>query len=130
MENIVNNQQVTLDDKMNRLADTRLQLKALLEQEKKLKQIQNALETEIAADMERQGLTQTGNDACTISLKTEIVPTVEDWDALHQHIIATGQFELLQKRMSATAYRELITMVQSVPGVRSTELTRVNYRSK
>tara|TARA_R100001460_G_scaffold26606_1_gene53821 strand:- start:1821 stop:2213 length:393 start_codon:yes stop_codon:yes gene_type:complete len=130
MENIVNNQQVTLDDKMNRLADTRLQLKALLEQEKKLKQIQNALETEIAADMERQGLTQTGNDACTISLKTEIVPTVEDWDALHQHIIATGQFELLQKRMSATAYRELITMAQSVPGVRSTELTRVNYRSK
>ena len=130
MENIVNNQQVTLDDKLNRLADTRLQLKALLEQEKKLKQVQNALETEIAADMERQGLTQTGNDACTISLKTEIVPTVEDWDALHQHIIATGQFELLQKRMSATAYRELITMAQSVPGVRSTELTRVNYRSK
>ena len=130
MENIVNNQQVTLDDKMNRLADTRLQLKALLEQEKKLKQVQNALEAEIGADMERQGLTQTGNDACTISLKTEIVPTVEDWDALHQHIIATGQFELLQKRMSATAYRELITMAQSVPGVRSTELTRVNYRSK
>ena len=130
MENIVNNQQVTLDDKMNRLADTRLQLKALLEQEKKLKQVQNALETEIAADMERQGLTQTGNDACTISLKTEIVPTVEDWDALHQHIIATGQFELLQKRMSATAYRELIAMEPSVPGVRSTELTKVNYRSK
>ncbi len=130
MENIVENQQVTLDDKMNMLADTRLQLKALLEQEKKLKQTQNALEAEIAADMERQGLTQTGNDACTISLKTEIVPTVEDWDALHQHIIATGQFELLQKRMSATAYRELITMAQSVPGVRSTELTRVNYRSK
>ena len=80
--------------------------------------------------MERQGLTQPGNDACTISLKTEIVPTVEDWDALHQHIIATGQFELLQKRMSATAYRELLAMAQSVPGVRSTELTRVNYRSK
>ena len=130
MENIVNNQQVTLDDKMNRLADTRLQLKALLEQEKKLKQIQNALETEIAADMERQGLTQTGNDACTISLKTETVPTVEDWDVLHQHISDTGRFELLQKRMSATAYRELIAMEPSVPGVRSTELTKVNYRSK
>ena len=130
MENIVNNQQVTLDDKMNRLADTRLQLKALLEQEKKLKQIQNALETEIAADMERQGLTQTGNDVCTISLKTETVPTVEDWDVLHQHISDTGRFELLQKRMSATAYRELIAMEPSVPGVRSTELTKVNYRSK
>ena len=130
MENIVENQQVTLDDKMNMLADTRLQLKALLEQEKKLKQTQNALEAEIAADMERQGLTQTGNDVCTISLKTETVPTVEDWDVLHQHISDTGRFELLQKRMSATAYRELIAMEPSVPGVRSTELTKVNYRSK
>ena len=101
------NQQVTLDDKMNMLADTRAKLKVLLEQEKELKNVQNALEAEIAADMERQGLTQTGNDVCTISLKTETVPTVEDWDVLHQHI-STGRFELLPKRMSATAYRELI----------------------
>ena len=124
------NQQVTLDDKMNMLADTRAKLKVLLEQEKELKNVQNALEAEIAADMEKQGLTQTGNDVCTISLKTETVPTVEDWDVLHQHISDTGRFELLQKRMSATAYRELIAMEPSVPGVRSTELTKVNYRSK
>ena len=124
------NQQVTLDDKMNMLADTRAKLKVLLDQEKELKNVQNSLEAEIAADMERQGLTQTGNDVCTISLKTETVPTVEDWDVLHQHISDTGRFELLQKRMSATAYRELIAMEPSVPGVRSTELTKVNYRSK
>jgi len=124
------NQQVNLDDKMNMLADTRAKLKVLLEQEKELKNVQNALEAEIAADMERQGLTQTGNEVCTISLKTETVPTVEDWDVLHKHISDTGRFELLQKRMSATAYRELIAMEPSVPGVRSTELTKVNYRSK
>ena len=80
--------------------------------------------------MERQGLTQTGNDVCTISLKTEVVPTVENWDALWEHIFDTRQSELLQKRMSATAYRELLAMAQTVPGVRSTELTRVNFRSK
>ena len=124
------NQQVTLDDKMNMLADTRAKLKVLLDREKELKNVQNALEAEIAADMERQGLTQTGNDVCTISLKTETVPTVEDWDVLHQHISDTGRFELLQKRMSATAYLALIAMEPSVTGVRSTELTIVNYRSK
>ena len=121
---------VTLDDKMNMLTNTRAKLKTLLNQEKELKQVQNALEAEIAADMESQGLTQTGNDVCTISLKTETVPTVDDWDVLHQHISDTGRFELLQKRMSATAYRELIAMEPSVPGVRSTELTKVNFRSK
>ena len=112
------------------LNDTRQELKKLQAQEKTLKDTQNYLEAEIAADMAKQGLTQTGNDVCTISLKTETVPTVEDWDVLHQHISDTGRFELLQKRMSATAYRELIAMEPSVPGVRSTELTKVNFRSK
>tara|TARA_R100000388_G_scaffold75996_1_gene55194 strand:+ start:597 stop:986 length:390 start_codon:yes stop_codon:yes gene_type:complete len=129
MENNVDNIP-NLDAKMNMLNDTRQQLKKLQEQEKTLKQTQNYLEAEIAADMTKQGLTQTGNDVCTVSLKTEIVPTVDDWDALHKHIVDTGQFELLQKRMSATAYRELLAMAQSVPGVRSTELTKVNFRSK
>ncbi|MAJ57867.1 MAG: hypothetical protein CMI74_07365 [Candidatus Pelagibacter sp.] len=129
MENKLNNIP-NLDDKMNMLNDTRQQLKTLQAQEKTLKDTQNYLEAEIAADMAKQGLTQTGNDVCTISLKTETVPTVEDWDVLHQHISDTGRFELLQKRMSATAYRELIAMEPSVPGVRSTELTKVNFRSK
>ena len=129
MENKLNNIP-NLDDKMNMLNDTRQQLKTLQAQEKTLKDTQNYLEAEIAADMAKQGLTQTGNDVCTISLKTEVVPTVEDWDVLHKHISDTGRFELLQKRMSATAYRELIAMEPSVPGVRSTELTKVNYRSK
>jgi len=32
--------------------------------------------------------------------------------------------------MSATAYRELRTMNLDVPGVKATELTRINFRSK
>jgi len=36
----------------------------------------------------------------------------------------------MQKRMSATAYRELIQMGHEVPGVEATELTRMNFRSK
>ena len=129
MENKLNNIP-NLDDKMNMLNDTRQELKKLQAQEKALKDTQNYLEAEIAADMTKQGLTQTGNDVCTISIKTEVVPTVENWDALWEHIFDTRQSELLQKRMSATAYRELLAMAQTVPGVRSTELTRVNFRSK
>ena len=79
--------------------------------------------------MQEQGLDKISNDICTISLKTEVVPTVEDWDSLHEHITETNQFELLQKRMSATAYRELVATGFDVPGVKSTELTRINFRS-
>lgn len=122
--------ETTLNNLMDDLATTRGEIRTLQEKEKSLRLRRNELESEIMWKMEEQGLDQIANDACTISKKLEIVPTVEDWDLLHQHILDTSQFELLQKRMSATAYRELLQMDMSVPGVKATELTKINYRSK
>ena len=118
-----------LNDLLAETAKVRNEIKTLQSQEKQLKAQQRELESQISIRMQEQGLDKISNDICTISLKTEVVPTVEDWDALHQHITDTNQFELLQKRMSATAYRELIASGIDVPGVKSTELTRVNFRS-
>ena len=119
-----------LDELMNALVTTRTEIRSLQQEEKALKVHQNDLESEIMWKMEEQGLDQIANDKCTISKKKEVVPTVEDWDVLHQHIIETNRFELLQKRMSATAYRELLQMEMSVPGVKATELTKIDYRGK
>ena len=120
----------TMDDLLKDLYNERELLKELQSKEKAAKQVINELETRIIINLENQGVDRIGNDVCTVSIKKEIVPTVEDWDSVHQHIIDTGQFELMQKRMSATAYRELQQMGQEVPGVVSTELTRMNFRSK
>ncbi len=123
-------QQPTLDDKLHKLAQLRGSIKDLQEQEKVLKQEQNELEAGIIAQMKELGIDRAGNDMCTISTKVEVVPTVSDWDAVWQHIFDTRQTELLQKRMSATAFRELASMGQTIPGVSPTELDRLNYRSK
>ena len=112
-----------LNDLLAETAKVRNQIKVVQSEEKLLKSQQRELE------MQEQGLDKISNDICTISLKNEIVPTVEDWDQLHEHITDTNQFELLQKRVSATAYRELIAAGMDVPGVKSTELTRINFRS-
>ena len=120
----------TMDDLLKDLYNERELLKELQSKEKAAKQVINELETRIIINLENQGVDRIGNDVCTVSIKKEIVPTVEDWDSVHQHIIDTGQFELMQKRMSATAYRELQQMGQEVPGVVATELTRMNFRSK
>ena len=118
-----------LNDLLSEVTKLRSQIKTVQAEEKLLKTQQRELESQISIRMQEQGLDKISNDVCTISLKNEIVPTVENWDDLHEHIVKTGQFELLQKRMSATAYRELITAGMDVPGVISTELTRVNFRS-
>ena len=119
-----------LNDLMDELTAIRKEESDILASQKQLRLRRNDLESEIMWKMEEQGLDQIANDRCTISKKKEIVPTVDDWDALHQHILDTKQFELLQRRMSATAYRELLQMELSVPGVKATELTKINYRSK
>ena len=118
-----------LNDLLAETAKVRTQIKVVQSEEKLLKSQQRELESQISIRMQEQGLDKISNDICTISLKNEIVPTVEDWDSLHEHITDTNRFELLQKRVSATAYRELIAAGIDVPGVKSTELTRINFRS-
>ena len=118
-----------ITDLLTELAKTKREIKNLQEAEKLYKRTQSELESQIVIRMQEQGLDKVSNDLSTISIKQEIVPTVENWDDVHEHIVKTNQFELLQKRMSATAYRELIALGMDVPGVKSTELTRVNFRS-
>ena len=117
-----------LNQLMDELSSVRKDIKSLQEQEKVLKLRQNDLDSEIIYKMEEQGLDQIASDVCTISKKIDVVPTVEDWDVLHKHIIDTGRFELLQKRMSATSFREALQLDGSVPGVKSTEGSK--YKEK
>jgi hypothetical protein len=120
----------SMDTLLNELHEVRSNLKELLEKESTLKKIKGELETELVIMLEGQGIDQISNDKATISIKKEIVPTVENWDVFQEYIAETGMFELMQKRASATAYRELQQMGQDVPGVKATELTKVNFRSK
>ena len=120
----------TTDDLLNELTEIRNSLKSLQETERDLKRTKNDLESRIIANLERQGIDRVGNGSCTVSIKKETVPTVEDWDTVQKYIRETGRFELLHKRMSAAAFREILQMGQGVPGVKQTELTRINFRSK
>ena len=118
-----------LNDLLSEVTKLRSQIKTVQAEEKLLKTQQRELESQISIRMQEQGLDKISDGNCTVSLKNEIVPTVEDWDTLQEHIAKTNQFELMHKRVSATAYREAVAAGMDVPGVKSTELTRINYRS-
>jgi len=123
-------QKQTMDELLTDLTEVRMNLKNLQEKERGFKSRKMELEAKIVSTLKQQGIDRVGNDKCTLSIKEEIVPTVQDWDEVYKYLIQTKQFELIQKRMSATAFRELLQMGLSVPGVKATELTRVNFRSK
>jgi len=47
----------------------------------------------------------------------EVVPQVDDWDAFYAFVRKQDAFELLQKRITSTAWRERVDAGQEVPGV-------------
>ena len=98
-------------------------------QEKEFNAQKRELEAQIAIRMTEEGLEKISNGGRTLSLKKEIVPDVQDWDALQQHVAETGEFELLHRRVSATAYREKVALGADVPGVTERELTKILFRS-
>ena len=119
-----------INELINELADTRESINSLDEKRKGFVQKKMDLESRLVAVMDDQGIERTANDRATISVKTETMPSAEDWDQIYRHILATEQFELLHRRLSAQAFREILALGQTVPGVRSTDVVRINYRSR
>lgn len=46
-------------------------------------------------------------------------PTVEDWDVLWDHVLATREFDLIQRRVTPTAVKERWDQDVEVPGIGS-----------
>ena len=118
-----------LNDLLGEYGKVRDGIKDIQAQEKELNTLKRELESQIAIRMTEEGLEKISNGGRTLSLKKEIVPDVQDWDALQQHVAETGEFELLHRRVSATAYREKVALGADVPGVTERELTKILFRS-
>lgn len=105
------------------------QMTELNNQLKELRAEQDDLDYALMQKMDTEGLSRTANDIATVSISEEVVPDVVDWDLLYQHVIDTNDFSLIQRRISSTAYRELLKLGEDVPGLQPREIRRVNFRS-
>lgn len=52
-----------------------------------------------------------------VHVDSKPVPQVEDWDAFYKHVKKTGQFDLMQRRLSESAIKERWENNKTVPGV-------------
>ena len=129
MEPINVNEQST----MNSIIDERALIKAQMDGlNKRLKEFREALDQVdrlLLKKMDNEGLSRTANDMASVSINEDIVPDVTDWDKLYEHVQETGDFSLIQRRGSSTAYRELLKLGEQVPGLESRTIRRINFRS-
>lgn len=83
-----------------------------------LKSSQAALEQEILHALDNMGheTTSITTKAGTVSILVNNVPVVKDWNLVYKYIVKHNAFYLLQRRMSATAFREFVEMEETIPG--------------
>ncbi len=87
------------------------------------------LSLDIMHKMDEVGVDRLGGRTANVSIAEQEVPTVKDWDAVYDYIKSQDAFYLLQKRMSAAAFRELLAMGQTIPGVEIYKDRKLNLRA-
>jgi hypothetical protein len=87
-------------------------------------------EVEIALlmKMRDEELPSISNDLGTVYISPQVVPDVVNWDMFYEHIRKTNSFHLLERRLTKTAYREMIENGESVPGVDPVRFDEVRTR--
>jgi hypothetical protein len=112
-----------------RLFEIRDEKKDLTSREKELTEEADGLNAELMRRMEEQGSTKVSSALGTAIFAETVVPTVKDWDEFYAWIKSTDSFHLLQRRVAAAAYREMLETGQTIPGVESFTQKTINLRA-
>lgn len=117
---------------MGELIDARKANNDLLDEANRVAKVykdeENLIDAAIMIKLDSDQSTRAANATGSVSLTVSEEPNVDDWDKLYEHITATGDFALLHRRISATAYRELAKSGQIPPGLSGRTVRRINFR--
>lgn len=117
---------------INELIEQRVTIKTHIDElNAQIKEYQEQLrgnETILLKELDAQGLSRTANDKASVSINEDTVPDVSDWDEFYDHILVTKDFGLLQRRPSSTAYKEILKLGESVPGLQPRTVRKLNMR--
>ncbi len=121
--------QININDLIEKRAEIKRESELLNVRLKDLKAAQDEIDLALLKKMDAEGLSRTANGDYSVSINEDTVPDVEDWDALYNHIISTRDFSLIQRRISSTAYKELLKLGEGVPGLSPRTIRKINFRS-
>lgn len=91
----------------------------LLEQAKvnQLEEAEKAAKQAVIDALRAQKLTSAGGKLAIVKLSTTDEPTIEDIDKLYAHVRATGEFDLLYRRINPKSVKERWDQGVAVPGI-------------
>ncbi len=111
------NETPKLDGLLAALADRQRAAADFAKQEKEARADIAALETKIRDIILQLGLDSATGAGLRVAPIEAVYPKVENWDDFYKFIKETDYFHLLERRLTSTGYRELLSMGRQVPGV-------------
>jgi hypothetical protein len=113
---------MNINDLINAYVETKALKESLNDQVKDCNEKMAKIQADIMEQMANAGITKAASDKASCTMREVTHPAIEDWDAFYKHVAATGQFELLHKRLSSAAFKERWEAGEVVPGTSSTKL--------
>jgi len=102
--------------------------RAIAARDKELIKDLDALDAKLFEILDEQGVNGIDSDGITLSISETVLPSVKDWPAVYAYVAETGRFELFERRMASTAFRELLEMGVQIPGTESFTKRAINMR--
>ena len=93
-----------------------------LEKQKEVDAIETeekALKEHIIQTLPKSEASGVAGKVARVTVVTKQIPQVKDWDTFYKHIKKTGDFDLLQRRLTDTAIKDRWENGKKIPGVES-----------
>lgn len=121
--------EASINDLIEKRAEIKRECDQLNERLKDLKAAQDEVDFSLLKKMDAEGLSRTANESFSVSINEDTVPEVMDWDSVYAYVVSSGDFSLIQRRISSTAYKELLKLGEGVPGLSPRTIRKINFRS-
>jgi hypothetical protein len=103
--------------------DSRLALEKQAEERKRL---ENSTKEKIEYILRLNGLTVGGGARYKATIEKDEKPTVTDWGKLYKHIMETGEFDLLQRRLLDSGVKARWEENKTIPGIVKFPVTKLS----
>lgn len=87
------------------------------------------LQEQLLERMQAEGTDKAQGSKASVSISSNVVADVKDWDEFWRYVIKNKFTHLLQRRVSDPSYRELLEAGKNVPGVEPFTKRTLNVRS-
>ena len=82
-----------------------------------LKERENAIREHLITTFKKSDLNGAKGKLASVSLKPATYPQPKDWPAIYKYIVKEDAFDLLEKRIHKTAYRDRLEAGVVIPGI-------------